>query len=322
MKKENVFESDTPTIEMETQTMRSTQHGQPIPVVSGIPINPFTGFAINPSSSPFSQQAGYGNFTGFTAPQTSPQYIANPAANQAQQSYPYGGAFTQPAIAGAFNPGFYGNAFPTPFISNQFPGSYASNPFTPISAQFGSSPFATPFTGQFAGSPSTQPNFSSGYPTQSSAYYQPAINIADGQYMLVPYQTSQSASKNGAAYSKTGERDFISWFPNVNILETDRTFKIEICVPGVTKENCRISVDKNNILRITGSRRWNQETDAVGFTRKEFNYGTFSCSFVLTENLQKERISSSCRNGLLIIGIPKKEESEGGEKSSSDISVN
>jgi HSP20 family protein len=140
--------------------------------------------------------------------------------------------------------------------------------------------------------------------------------------MMLPYQPSQFTVKNGSPVLKNGERDFISWYPNVNILENDRSFKIEICVPGVAKENCRINIDKNNILRISGTRRWNQETDAVGFTRKEFNYGSFSCSFVLTENLHKDKITSSCRNGLLIISIPKREGNESEDRSFSDISVN
>ena len=93
-------------------------------------------------------------------------------------------------------------------------------------------------------------------------------------------------------------------------------------MPGVAKENCRINVDKNNILRVTGTRRWNQETDAVGFTRKEFSYGSFACSFLLTENLQKEKITSSCRNGLLIVSIPKKEGNDVEDRSFNDISVN
>ena len=307
MKKENVFETDSPTIEMETQALRPTQQGQQIPFVSGISVNPYTGLVINPASAPYSQQPVYGNFSGFTTHQMTPQYI-HPGTIQPQPSNPYGGSYMQPVITGSIAPGYIGNAFPTPYIANQYHGNVA-NPATPL------------MPGQWPGIPATQSNFGAVSSMQPSSY-QPAINVVDGQNMLVPNQYSRGATKNGTSFSKNSEHDFISWFPNVNILETDRSFKIEICVPGVAKENCRISVDKNSILRVSGTRRWNQETDAVGFTKKEFNYGSFACSFLLTDNLHKEKITSSCRNGLLIVSIPKKDGNEGEDKSIFDISVN
>ena len=308
MKKENVFENDSPIIEMETQTLRPTHQGQQIPFISGISVNPYAGAAINPVYAPYSQQHGFGNFSGFATHQMTPQYI-NPGTIQHQPSNPYGSSHIQPVITGSIAPGYIGNAFPIPYITNQYQGNVA-NPATPL------------MQSQLAGIPVTQSNFGAISPMQPSSYYQPALNVVDGQYMHVPNQYSQGATKNGTPFSKNGERDFISWFPNDNILETDRSFKIEVCVPGVTKENCHIIVDQNSILRISGTRRWNQETDAVGFTRKEFNYGSFACSFLLTDNLHIEKITSSCRNGLLIVSIPKKELNEGEDRTFSEISVN
>ncbi len=320
MKNENVFENDAPTIEMETRTLRPTQQGYQIPFAGGFSINPYTGAAINPAYAPQSQQQGFVNVNGITAHQMNPQYI-HPAIMQNQPPLPYGNSYLQPVSMGV-TPGYFGNAFPNPYINSQYQGNVV-NPATPqMPGQWFGNPFTQQMPGQFAGMPATQPNFGTMNPMHPSPYYQPAINIADGQLMLLPNQNAQGATKNGTSYAKNSERDFISWFPTVNILETERSFKIEICVPGVTKENCRINVDKNNILRASGSRRWNQETDTVGFTRKEFNYGSFACSFLLTDNLQKEKITSSCRNGLLIISIPKQEGNEGEDRSFSDISVN
>jgi len=318
MKKESVFESDTPTMEMETQTFRQMQQGQPMPVVGGIGINPYTGLAFNPAAAPYPLQHVYGNFNRFAAPPMTPQYVVNPGTYHLQPTFGFGSGNMQPTPTGgpttgywggSANPSFYGSGFPTPYMT------------TPNQETWGTTP-GTPMTGHPSGVPFTQPGFGTYRPQQASAYYHPAINVADGQFMLVPSQYPQgTASKNGSSFSKNGERDFISWTPNVNILETDTSFKIEVCVPGVTKENCHLNVDKNNILHVTGTRRWSQETDAVGFTRKEFNYGTFNCKFLLTENLQKSKITSSCRSGLLIISIPKKEGSDGEDKSSSDISI-
>jgi HSP20 family protein len=320
MKRENVFETDTPTQEMETQTLRPSQQGQPTNFINGIPLSQFPGYAMQ-SSTPFQLQSGLTSNNGypqqFIPTQIAPQYY--PGAIH-PQPIPYANNI-QPYIAAPFAPGYFANAFPTPYMTNPHPGFIAA-PSAPIAqGPLNAFQYQQPYQTPFAGTPVTHPNYGTS-PMQAYPTHQPAINLADGQVTFLPQPYTPSSTRNGSTYPKNSERDFISWFPNVNILETDKTFKIEICVPGVTRENCRINVEKDNILRISGTRRWNQETDAVGFTRKDFNYGSFACSFVLTNNLQKEKITSSCRNGLLIISIPKQEQPETEERNFSEISVN
>ncbi len=315
MKNENIFETDTPALELESRTLRNSQQGQHVPYVNGISINPYTGAAIHAAYAPLSQQPGFANIQGLASQQLTPNYNY-PGV---QQQLPYSN-YVQPPFMG-LTPAFYGNPYPAPYFNNPYPGNYI-NQYTPLmQGQWMNTPFTQPVQPQLTGLPLNQPNLGLN-PVPQNPNYQPAINIADGQYTFLPGQQTQGTTRNGSQLPKNGERDFISWFPTVNILETDRSFKIEIAVPGVARENCRINVDKNNILRITGTRRWNQESDAVGFTRKEFNYGSFACSFVLTENLQKEKITSSCRNGLLIVSIPKRDVMENEDRSFSEISVN
>ena len=326
MKNENVFENDAPTLEMETQTLRPGQ-GQQIPYANGVNYNPYLGATIHPAQAPYVQPIP-GNISNFQIQPGAP-FPQTPFQQAPFQQAPYQQPLTygqpiwnypvQPTPAGTWYPVNTMQPMPLPYAThpNQ---AIAPTPYTPwMQAPWTGTPQVQPTSIPYNGFPMTQPAqmVNPMYPT---AGYQPVINLASGQYQPLPYQ-APTGRKNGSAV-KSQESDFISWFPTVNVLETDRAFKIEICVPGVARENCRIRVDKNNILRITGTRRWNQETDAVGFTRKEFNYGSFACTFLLTENLQKEKITSSCRNGILIVSIPKKEEYEADERTFSDISVN
>jgi HSP20 family molecular chaperone IbpA len=354
MKKENYFESDSPLIEMETQNYRPGQTGPQIPFVSGITGVPYSGFAVNSIPTPYSQQPTYGNYNGLNSQQNNPVFY-HPGSMQQQTPYSFQQNYMQPVgnVPAGYpvhniqpptqfptqqHSNYPTNAWPqtqVPFATNQnalpfqpqavnYPltQQYYGNGNPSLQTPYSPNQFAQPLAGQTANYPSTQAYYGNLNPTQQTPYYQPAINIVDGQQMMVPNQYTPGQTKNGNSVLKNGERDFISWFPNVNILETDRFFKIEVCVPGVSKENCRIHVDKNNILRISGTRRWNQETDAVAFTKKEFNYGSFACSFLLTENMLKEKITSSCHNGLLIVSIPKREGHELGDSTIYDISVN
>ncbi|MFM2135384.1 MAG: hypothetical protein RL021_784, partial [Bacteroidota bacterium] len=69
MKKENVFETDAPTIEMETQSVRRTQNGQVNPFSNGSTFNGFNGTGSQTGSNSYVQQNGYGTNHGMNIPQ-------------------------------------------------------------------------------------------------------------------------------------------------------------------------------------------------------------------------------------------------------------
>lgn len=315
MKKENVFETDSPTIEMETQTIRRSQNGHTAPLFNGNANNPYSAFN-GTTNTPF-QQNGYSQFNGLTTPQSYMQ-----PNNYQQQGY---APFNTP-----INPAYY-NTLPTPAWMYQQQYGYPT--YQPTPTNFYPTPYNQPISGPWAVTPMIPTNYGSfntlqpitsfqTNPYQQISNYQPVINPIDGRYTMVPTQYNPSTSRNNWSHARNSDSDFTSWTPTVNILETDRTFKIEMCVPGVSRENIHIHIDRNNVLRVTGTRRWNQESEAVGFTRKDFNYGSFECSFIIAENWQREKITSSCRNGILIISIPKRDRIDSDDRTSSEISVN
>ncbi|MFM2206515.1 MAG: hypothetical protein RL213_490 [Bacteroidota bacterium] len=327
MKKENVFETDAPTIEMETQTFRRTQNGQSTPMTNGTTFNGYNGYNGQSSNANFQQPTAFTPSNGTIIPQG----IQQPGYYQTQPFQPISGPWGPVAYPAYQQPFGYQQPFsyqqPAAYFPTPQPGFYPVNTpsYIPTTQATWNSIPATPFNqipyNTFQ--PVTGGISTNGITNAISNGYQPAINLADGQYTMVPQTNFQNSfSKNGTPFANHGTRDFISWIPTVNILETDRAYKIEVCVPGVSRENCRVHIDKNNVLRVTGTRRWNQETDAVGFTKKEFNYGSFACSFIIADNMQREKISSSCRNGVLIISIPKKEWNEVDTQNSSEISIN
>jgi HSP20 family protein len=106
------------------------------------------------------------------------------------------------------------------------------------------------------------------------------------------------------------ERNLNKWnenniAPAANILEGEKEFKLEIAAPGLSKEDFRISLDKN-ILTVSSEKE--AETKDENYTRYEFSYGRFSRSFALPKSIDTEQISASCENGILKISLPKKKE--------------
>ena len=95
--------------------------------------------------------------------------------------------------------------------------------------------------------------------------------------------------------------------PAVNIKENDKNFEIEVAAPGLSKEDFKVSVEKN-ILTVSSKKGVNNETEKDNFMRKEFGYNSFSRSFSIPETINMEKIKASRKNGILTIDLPKMEE--------------
>jgi HSP20 family protein len=93
--------------------------------------------------------------------------------------------------------------------------------------------------------------------------------------------------------------------PAANIIEGEKEFKLELAAPGLSKEDFRISLDKN-ILTVSSEREFEQKDE--NFTRCEFSYGRFSRSFSLPKSVDTEQIGATCDNGILRISLPKRKE--------------
>ncbi|MCU0398179.1 MAG: Hsp20/alpha crystallin family protein [Cyclobacteriaceae bacterium] len=105
--------------------------------------------------------------------------------------------------------------------------------------------------------------------------------------------------------SRTGGSAY-SFVPRVDIVENDKAFEVHVAVPGMNKEDFAIDV-KDNFLTISGERKFTQEKKDVNFHSIETQYGTFSRSFGLPENVDAAKISATYVNGILVITIPKDE---------------
>lgn len=109
-------------------------------------------------------------------------------------------------------------------------------------------------------------------------------------------------------FNKTKRAGF-NTMPSVNIRETDKSFDLELAAPGLEKKNFKIdlSEDKLTISSVHESSS-EEKNETETFSRREFNYHSFSRSFVLPEKLiDKEAISASYENGILKVVLPKKE---------------
>lgn len=107
-------------------------------------------------------------------------------------------------------------------------------------------------------------------------------------------------SFNNIAYNNT---------PAVNVKEEDNAFQIEVAVPGLKKEDFKLSLHENR-LTISAKQEGKTEEKTEKYSRQEFNYTSFQRTFTLPKNVDGEKINASYTDGILYVGLPKKEESK------------
>jgi HSP20 family protein len=94
--------------------------------------------------------------------------------------------------------------------------------------------------------------------------------------------------------------------PRVNIREEDSSFKIELEAPGIDKSLLKLALSRE-ILTISYKKE--EAMKHENFTYREFNNLNFERSFRLPDSINKEMISASYREGILLVDLPKKDES-------------
>ncbi len=97
--------------------------------------------------------------------------------------------------------------------------------------------------------------------------------------------------------------------PAVNIAEQKDNYLVSLAVPGMKKEDFKIDVE-GNMLTISSEKEEAKEEKEKKFTRKEYSYTSFSRSFTLPEEINKEKIEASYQDGVLKIALPRKEETK------------
>jgi len=108
--------------------------------------------------------------------------------------------------------------------------------------------------------------------------------------------------------------------PAVNITELEKGFDITLMAPGLSKADFKISVEDDQ-LTISYEKKEEKSEETPKFIRREFALKSFSRSFTLNDQLNKEQISATYENGLLTVHVPKLETAQA-EPSVKTISVN
>lgn len=104
--------------------------------------------------------------------------------------------------------------------------------------------------------------------------------------------------------SRSGGSVFV---PTADISETDKSFEIHLAAPGMKKEDFVLELNER-YLTISGERKLQKEAKEKTWHTVQNQYGSFSRSFYLPENISASRIEAKYNDGILEVIIPKEQQ--------------
>lgn len=117
-------------------------------------------------------------------------------------------------------------------------------------------------------------------------------------------QKQEAEEIEGAERTRT-RRIFI---PNVDIYEQDDTVYLLADMPGVDEELVDITLEKN-ILTIHGYVE-DAEMEGYGLAYGEYRVGDYERTFALSDEVDRNKIEATVKDGVLKLTLPKAEEAK------------
>jgi len=97
----------------------------------------------------------------------------------------------------------------------------------------------------------------------------------------------------------------LAFHPTVNVLESEKHFRLEIAAPGLKKEDFRVEVEEGH-LHVALERRTDL-ADGEKVHRGEFMSYHFERTYPLGDRINADEIEAAYEAGLLRITLPKTE---------------
>ncbi len=106
------------------------------------------------------------------------------------------------------------------------------------------------------------------------------------------------------AESDSGMLAAADWMPSVDISETDTAYLIRGEIPGVKKEDVKVTIQEG-MLTIQGERKQEKEEKGKRFHRVECCYGNFVRSFRVPDDADESAVKAEFKDGMLNVTLPK-----------------
>lgn len=141
---------------------------------------------------------------------------------------------------------------------------------------------------------------------------------------IVP--TSRESRQLSRLFDDTFERFFspvagndgvASRSPALDVAETERGYTVKIEVPGVAKEDVKVSIEGRQITVQAQSQRNEEKKDGERVVYRERSVSSYARTFTLPVEVDQAESGAKLENGVLTLTLPKR-----GARSAAQLTVN
>ena len=125
--------------------------------------------------------------------------------------------------------------------------------------------------------------------------WQPFRDMDEMINRMVPALTRWRGETNG---------EETAWAPTADISETDKEYLVRAELPGVKREDVKVTVE-DGMLTLSGERKREREEKTERFHRVERYAGSFSRTFYLPDSADLNSVRAESKDGTLTVHIPK-----------------
>ncbi|KAG5396824.1 hypothetical protein IGI04_018638 [Brassica rapa subsp. trilocularis] len=132
--------------------------------------------------------------------------------------------------------------------------------------------------------------------SSSSSFFDPfSLDVWD------PFKDFPSSSSSFSRENSVIVKARVDWreTPEAHVFKAD--------LPGLKKEEVKVEVEDNNVLKISGERHVEKEDKSDTWHRVERSSGQFTRKFRLPENVKMDQVKAALENGVLTVTVPKVE---------------
>jgi HSP20 family protein len=97
----------------------------------------------------------------------------------------------------------------------------------------------------------------------------------------------------------------------IEVSEDDKAYRVKAEVPGIKKEDIKVSIEGNRVAISTETKREVEEKKGERVLHSERYYGRQYRAFILDQNVDEEKAEARYSDGMLELILPKK---QGGTK--------
>lgn len=93
----------------------------------------------------------------------------------------------------------------------------------------------------------------------------------------------------------------------MDVSEDDKSYRVKAEIPGVKKEDIKISIDRNQVSISAEVKRESEEKKGETVLRSERYYGNQYRGFTLAQDVDEGKAEAKYEDGILLLTLPKRE---------------